>query len=202
MLKKWILIQRVNILLRKDLWEFYDANSEDIEVVSILPAMALGPLIAKSNISALRLLIDMLKSGLPGYPDNDDVTLVVVGVGDLGILHVKALESKKTKGKRLSAYSGSITIKNILSLYERNFAKLGFSIHKKPVSVDEVKKAAETSMGPKFTLKALGNGATVDCSETKDLVHGGMKFSSPEGAVVEAINSVLKFGIIEAPNSK
>lgn len=122
----------------KDLWEFYNANSEDIEVVSILPAMTLGPLIAKSNISTLRLFIDMLKGGVPGYPDSDDATLVVVDVRDLGILHVKALESKKTKGKRLSAYSGSISVKTILSLYERNFAKLGFRTHNVPVSIDEI----------------------------------------------------------------
>jgi len=87
----------------KELWDFHKANKGDIEVVTVLPSLVAGPVLGNSNISSMGVIKDFL-GAVPGYL-SEDSTFAFTGVADLGLIHVKALESKKTDGKRLIANS-------------------------------------------------------------------------------------------------
>jgi len=177
----------------KELWNFYNENKDKINVVTVLPAVVVGPVFGNGNISSMGIMKEFL-GPIPGYLKEESV-FPITKASDLGLVHFRALESKAANGKRLIGNNHNLTTKQILKLLDVTFSKEGYTVNNKETTIEEMQKAAKGGVfGAALSLIAQGAGAHLDHSETEKIL--GLKFESPEESIIEGLRSLIKYGIL------
>lgn len=181
----------------KVLWEFYEANKNKIEVITVLPSFVVGQVIGKSNLSSMGVIGEFFRGEVAGYPEKTS-HIPTVEIRDVALIHILALESSKAAGKRFIAHGSIVSSKRILELLKNEFEKYGYQVPYKQVTNEELAK--NKNFGSGFSLQMAGRRQDFDHSETENLL--GFKFVNTEKAILDGAYSLIKLGYVENKISK
>jgi dihydroflavonol-4-reductase len=98
---------RSKTLAERAAWEFAATAAPPMPLTVINPGFVLGPLLDGRHGSSVGLVARLLSGKDPMLPD---MGLPVVDVRDVAEMHVRALETPATAGRRYLATAGSLTI--------------------------------------------------------------------------------------------
>ncbi|MES2443124.1 MAG: NAD-dependent epimerase/dehydratase family protein [Pseudomonadota bacterium] len=80
-------------------WEFAAAHPE-LELVTVLPSMVIGPVLTPENLGSVQLVWRLLAGKVPGIPR---LGFTVVDVRDVVDLHLRAMTMPEARGERFIA---------------------------------------------------------------------------------------------------
>jgi dihydroflavonol-4-reductase len=103
------------ILAEKVLWELYhaqDLKSAHTDIVSVLPALVLGPGLTVHGNSSETMISEILNGNNPGYPDVG-VNFSIVDVRDAAIGHIKAMFEPASAGQRIALAGTKFSLSQI-----------------------------------------------------------------------------------------
>jgi nucleoside-diphosphate-sugar epimerase len=81
------------IMAEREFWEMYrrqDLTKQHTEMVTVLPALVMGPGLMLHKNSSEGIVVEILKGGFPGYP-KEKTFVDFVDVRDVADGHIKAM---------------------------------------------------------------------------------------------------------------
>jgi len=118
---------RSKTLAERTAWDELARAHSNIEWVSILPGLVLGPVLDKDASASVQVVAKMLNGELPGIPR---FGFTVVDVRDIADLHLRAMQAPQAAGQRYLG-SGSFVMMTEIAQILRD--KLGSEARKVPV---------------------------------------------------------------------
>jgi nucleoside-diphosphate-sugar epimerase len=170
-------------------WDFIKQH-EGTELVTIQPAMVLGPALEQDYGTSLESLFVLLTGKYPMLPH---MGFGIVDVRDVAHLHRIGYEHPDAAGQRLLCSNGFRWFKDI-SLYLRQ----EFPAYEKQLPTRElpnfvIKLLALFDPVMAFVVKSLGQQVEYDCSPAKQL---GWQPRSPEEAIKAGAQSLIDTGSV------
>jgi dihydroflavonol-4-reductase len=148
-------------LAEKLFWAEAEKHGNEMEFVSVLPSLVVGPPLSRHGNSSEAFVSDILSGSYPGMP-TPAPQYAAVDVRDTALAHVKALEYEGAKGKRYIISGFSLTSDELFSILRVKYEPLGYKIPSNPIDAEGIKKSGH---GPSMrTLNFLGKKFQVDNS--------------------------------------
>ncbi len=177
-------------------WDFIKEQSTSFDLVTINPAMVIGPSIGPSLNNSNKIIIDMMTGGFPGIIN---LNWGFVDVRDVAAAHILAMENSTARGRYLCA-NESLTMKGVVE----SLNKKGYGQYKLP------KMDLTSGFGNKliymfsyFQPKGTGSylrshiGRTIRFDHSKIKKELGIKFISFEKSINETIPDLIHWGHLE-----
>jgi len=172
-------------LAEKAAWDYIASDAPELELTTINPVLVAGEPLDKHFGASVSVVERIMNGKDPMLPD---LSFSIVDVKDVAAMHVKAISTDASKGKRFIASAGSRTFVNIAKLLKAEFPKRKISTIQAPSFV--IRFLALFDGEVKAVLPTLGKHIGVNSSQTTKVL--GIEFISPETSLVETANYLVK----------
>ncbi len=176
------------IASEKAAWEF--AKENDIDLTTILPGAVFGAVMSAKNISSNEILLKLINGEIPRA---FNIPLETSNVQDLAKLHYLAFENPKAIGERFLAASQTIWMPEVAKLFYETYPN-----SKTPQKVFPdwmVRLLAKFVPAVRSMVPMLKREYTHSTEKAERLL--GWKQETPEDTVIEAAESLYKFGLVK-----
>ncbi|MEJ6516322.1 MAG: aldehyde reductase [Pseudomonadales bacterium] len=170
-------------------WDFVKAH-EEMELVTIQPAVVLGPALEADYGSSLETVYVLMQGKYPMLPH---MGFSIVDVRDVAHLHRIGFEQADAAGQRLLCSNGFRWFKAVSACLIEEFPayKDKLATRELPDFVIRILALFDPVMA--FTAKSLGTQIEYDCSPAKAL---GWNPRSPEDAIKAGAKSLIDLGVV------
>ncbi|MCX8529263.1 MAG: aldehyde reductase [Rhodoluna sp.] len=172
-------------LAEKAAWDYIASDAPELELTTINPVLVAGEPLDKHFGASVSVVERIMNGKDPMLPD---LSFSIVDVKDVAAMHVKAISTNASKGKRFIASAGSRTFVQIAKLLKAEFPKRKISSIQAPSFV--IRFLALFDGEVKAVLPTLGKHIGVNSSQTTKVL--GIDFISPETSLVETANYLVK----------
>jgi nucleoside-diphosphate-sugar epimerase len=177
-------------------WEFINKQKPSFDLVTINPAMVIGPSLGSSLNNSNKILIDMMTGRFPGIIN---LNWGFVDVRDVASAHILAIENSKARGRYLCA-NESLTMKGVVEFLHNG----NYSHYKLPkLDLTSVFGNKLIYLFSYFQSKGSGSylrshiGRTIKFNHSKIKKELGIKFISFEKSILETIPDLIYWGHLE-----
>jgi dihydroflavonol-4-reductase len=175
---------RSKVLAERAAWHFVE--STDLELVTILPPYAFGPVLCRDHARTSVAWIDrIVRSKIPMIPN---INLALVDVEDVAVAHVRALERPEARG-RYMLVRDTHWFAEIVEVIRRRFPDLKVPRRRSPIVLTYLSSLFDDMLTPYFWRQCLGKTYTFDSSRAQREL--GIEFKPFEQSVVETVESIL-----------
>jgi dihydroflavonol-4-reductase len=176
-------------LAEKAAWEFVKQH-EEMELVTIQPAMVLGPALEADYGSSLEAVYVLMTGKYPMLPH---MGFGIVDVRDVAHLHRIGFEHPEAAGQRLLCSNGFRWFKAISAHLANEFPAFAKKLPTRELPDFVIKIMALFDPVMAFTVKSLGEQIDYDCTPAKAL---GWKPRSPEDAIKAGAQSLIDLSVV------
>ncbi len=169
---------------------WYFAKENNIELTTILPGAVFGTVMSGDNISSNEILLKLINGEIPRA---FNVPLETSNVQDLAKIHFLAFENSKAIGERFLAASQTIWMPEVAKLM---YEKYPNSKTPRKVFHDwQVRLLAKFVPPVRSMVPMLKREYSHSTEKAERLL--GWKQETPEDTIVEAVESLYKFGLVK-----
>lgn len=175
-------------LAERSLWQFDEAVDE-VDVVSILPAMVFGPVMTKAHLrTSPSVLRDLLVGTFPAVPR---VHLNVVDARDVAEAHALAVEGEAT-GRFILSHEG-----RWMRTLARDLARLYPQYKIRTAPLPDLLLYAAAIFDPRLNLrqakKMLGRNAKIDNARSREVL--GVRYRPIDETLRDTVESMVERGL-------
>ncbi|MFT4798531.1 MAG: dihydroflavonol-4-reductase [Candidatus Azotimanducaceae bacterium] len=170
-------------------WDFVKQH-DSMELVTIQPAMVLGPALEADYGSSLEVIYVLMTGKYPMLPH---MGFGIVDVRDVAHLHRIGFEHADAAGQRLLCTNGFRWFKDVSAHIASEFPAFAKKLSSRELPNFVIKILALFDPVMAFTVKSLGKQVVYDCSPAKAL---GWKPRSPEDAIKDGAKSLVDLGVV------
>jgi len=170
-------------------WDFVKQH-DGMELVTIQPAMVLGPALEADYGSSLEAVYILMTGKYPMIPH---MGFSIVDVRDVAHLHRIGFEHADAAGQRLLCTNGFRWLKDISAYLAGEFPAFAKKLPTRELPDFVIKILALFDPVMAFTAKSLGQQVEYDCSPAKAL---GWNPRSPEEAIKDGAKSLVDLGAV------
>ncbi len=170
-------------------WEYVDGY-DDLELVTINPALVLGPALESDYGSSLEALVLLLKGSYPLVPKLD---WAIVDVRDVASLHRIAWESPEAAGQRLICSNGNRWIVDISKQLIDEFPAYRRKLPNRELPNWLVRVLARFDRVIAFIVDDLDQVVKYDCTPARAL---GWEPRSADEAISSGARSLIELGVV------
>ena len=170
-------------------WDFVKQH-EEMELVTIQPAMVLGPALEADYGSSLEAVYVLMTGKYPMLPH---MGFGIVDVRDVAHLHRIGFEHPDAAGQRLLCSNGFRWFKAISACLANEFPAFEKKLPSRELPDFVIKIMALFDPVMAFTAKSLGSQVDYDCSPAKAL---GWQPRSPEEAIKAGGKSLIDLSVV------
>lgn len=178
-------------LAEKAAWEWAEENDWKQKLVAINPGFVLGPALDE-NIGTSLTVIKLIMNG--AYPAVPPVSFPVVDVRDLAELHVRAMTSDNTTGRRLIGAKNTKTLADMAKLLKNEFPNYARKIPTRQLPKFMVHLISIFDRTLKTVIPDLGVDPTANSAYVSQLT--GIQFRPAEQSVIGAANSLIDHAVL------
>ncbi|BDA84776.1 dihydroflavonol-4-reductase [Aureimonas sp. SA4125] len=168
-------------------WEMLEGSAT--ELVSINPALVLGPILGRSVGTSARLVQMMMSGRLPLVPD---VSFGLVDVRDVADAHVRALAVPAAAGQRFILSAGSRSLREIAAVIASAQPAYRWKLPRATLPDWVVRAAALAVPAAAQLLPELGPPKLLDARPAQEILD--VAFRSPEAAIAAMAASLIAHG--------
>ncbi len=168
-------------------WDFVEKEAPSMRLTTINPTLVMGPALDKNYGTSLQVLERMLSASDPMQPN---FGLPIVDVRDVAAMHVKALSTPESEGKRILASESFRWMGQMAALLSGTYPERGIKTNVAPDFV--LKLLALFDAEAKTLVPQLGVQQKVDNSRAKDVL--GIDFIPADEAIKAAADSIVRYG--------
>lgn len=184
----------------KAAWKFIEEEAPDIKLVVINPVIVLGPSLVKSLNESSRVIVNVVKGEFGGI---FDLIFPFVDVRDVSQAHLLAMESDTAEGRYICCADPLVPMRQLCELVHAR----GFNIPMRDLTGQIpsllIKLSSYVVPGGndgQYVRNHLGNPIIPKNNKIrKDL---GMEFRDPSDTIRETLDSLIKYGHLDAPPSE
>jgi nucleoside-diphosphate-sugar epimerase len=181
------------IRAEKAAWELMKKHGAEKKLTVVNPGFVLGPSLDEDIGTSLQVLELFLKRKYPAIPQTEFPT---VDVRDLSELHVKAMTSLTTGGRRLLGCADTLSMPEMASILRSELGKAGKRVPKMVLPDFVIRLMAKFDPSMKNLIPDIGCKPIADAAYVTALT--GVKFRSSREAVIATGESLVKLGIVPA----
>ncbi|KQT48665.1 dihydrofolate synthase [Aureimonas sp. Leaf454] len=170
---------------------WHAVEGSGLQMVSINPALVLGPLLDRRFGSSVDVLRMMLHGRMPFVPD---VSVGIVDVRDVALAHVRALVAPSTAGRRFLLSAGSRSLREIGAEISRAFPAYRRQMPRAVLPDGLVRFAGRFSATAASAVPELGVVRSVDTEPARDLLQ--IAFRTPEDAIRATAGDLLRLDLV------
>ena len=170
-------------------WDFVREHDE-MELVTIQPAMVLGPALEADYGSSLEAVYVLMTGKYPMLPH---MGFGIVDVRDVAHLHRIGFENPDAAGKRLLCSNGFRWFKAISACLANEFPAYEKKLPTRELPDFVIRIMALFDPVMAFTAKSLGTQIDYDCSPAREL---GWQPRSPEEAIKAGATSLIDLSVV------
>jgi nucleoside-diphosphate-sugar epimerase len=182
-------------LAEKAAWDFINnqqPKNRNLELVTILPGLVVGPLLSRTCGNSSRILITrFLNNDLPGIPE---LNIYLVDVRDVATAHICAMRNPQAAGNRYLCVSRSMWLSEISQLLRTEFSHQGYQITKFSLPNFLVWCVSWWDAEVAGILPLIGK--EMKLSNAKIIKDLEMEFRSVESSIIEMAHNLINFGLI------
>jgi len=174
-------------------WDFIETEGGALELVTLLPVAVMGPVMGTDISGSNHIVQNMLNGGMPGFPD---IYIPIVGVDDVAIAHVLALEAPDAAGERFLLSNGPAL--SLFEIGESIRSAIGASAKHVPtvtIPSEVLRERAVTEPGLRPTVADLGYSKKTS-NEKAHRVLGWTPRPARE-AIAAAAQSMVRKGLVK-----
>ncbi len=178
-------------LAEKAAWDYIAAEAPELELTTVNPVLVAGAPLDKHFGSSVSVVERMLSGKDPMLPD---ISFSIVDVKDVAAMHVRAITTDASKGKRFIASAGSRTFVSMVKTLKKAFPGRRMSTIPAPSFV--IRFLALFDAEVKAVLPTLGKHIPVNASQAQKVL--GINFIPVETSLVESANYLIDNGFVKA----
>lgn len=172
-------------LAERAAWDFIEEQAPEMELTAINPGLVLGPALDAHYGTSLGVVERVLKAKDPMLPN---FGLPAVDVRDVADMHVKALSTPETIGKRLIAAAGFIWFPEIADTLARAYPDRRIVTRRAPNFLIRLLSLFDPEI--RTIVPSLGVHKAIDDSQTRSVL--AMDFRSVDDAIGAAAQSIVE----------
>lgn len=186
--------EKSKTLAEKAAWDFIRNEGGSLEFVTINAVAIFGPSIDAHISGSFHLLTNLLNGSMKVVPN---IPLNVIDVRDVADLHIRAMTIPEAKGQRFIATAdGQITLPEIAALLKSEMPEVSEKVSSRKLPDFIVKIAALFNAQAKQGVMFLKMNRNVSNAKAKKVL-GWKPIATQENAVLEAVKSMVKYGLIK-----
>ena len=176
--------QKSKTLAEQAAWQYVQSlgTSCHFTLCTILPGLVIGPMMGDQINTSNRIIERMMRGDYPGYPH---INIAVVDVREVAEMHILAMNTPDTSGKRLIMAAKNYWIKDVASILRKHGYKNAPSMAI-PNFVINFLALFDNEMA--LASRYLGMEKYYDCSETTSLLN--WEPLDYESSIVESAKSI------------
>lgn len=181
-------------LAEKAAWDFLKElpESERFELVTINPALILGPAIIRSKeFTSGQIVQKIMNAELPGVPK---ISFPTVDVRDVALAHLRAVTVEEAKNQRFILYNQTIWFKEIAEILKERFGRY-YSVRANELKYCLVRMVAMFDPSAKMILPFWGKTITLDNQRSREVL--GIHYHQAKETVEQMAISMIENGIIK-----
>lgn len=172
-------------------WDLAVAGGFKHRLTAVNPGLVLGPPMDDDIGASLDVVRLFMKGAYPALPP---AFLPVVDVRDVAALHVKALETPETGGRRLIAAAETLSLKEVADILRETFPDYAKKIPNRVLPAWAVRLAANFDRSLASILPDLEVSPQADNDYVRSLT--GVTFRPAREAVIEAAKALERLNMI------
>ncbi|GLB52615.1 dihydroflavonol-4-reductase [Neptunitalea chrysea] len=182
---------RSKTIAERAAWDFMNTLGTKMELTTILPGAILGPVLEKDFGTSANIVIKLLNGSSPALAK---IGFEIVDVRSVANLHILAMESSVSSGKRYVASAGYSMFKEIGAILQKQFPKRTIPKRELPNWVVRLFSNIDTTLKPIL----VDLGVTRKLNNTKAIKELGWEPISVDEAVISCAKSIFEKGIIKS----
>jgi len=180
------------MMAEKAAWEFLETpENKKFELVTILPAICVGPLHSANSVSESIVLI---KDLFVTYPAPPSICFGFVDVRDAALAHILAIEVKNAAGNRYIVNKDTLFLLDVCKLLSPYFPEHNLAKVELPNFFVYIASLMDKRLNYNYLAHTLGFPMHINGHKVERELN--LKYSPIEQAFVETVNSLIQFGII------
>lgn len=186
--------EKSKTLAEKAAWDFIKNEGGNLQFATINPVAILGKSLDAHISGSFNILKHLLDGSMKAVPN---IPLNIVDVRDVADLHIRAMENPDASGNRFIATAdGQISMPEIATLLKDKFPNYATKVSTKKIPNFVLNFASLFNEQAKEGALLLKVNRNVSNAKAKKIL-GWTPISSQEQAIIAAMESMLKFGIIK-----
>lgn len=186
--------EKSKTMAEKAAWEFIKKEGGNLEFATINAVAILGKSLDTHISGSFNILTHLLDGSIKAVPN---IWFNIVDVRDVADLHIRAMENENADGNRFIATAdGKISMPEIAVLLKEKYPELTHKISDKKIPNFVLNLASHFNRQAKEAALLLKVNRNVSNEKAKKIL-GWKPVSSQEQAIIAAIESLLRFGIIK-----
>lgn len=175
----------------QEAWDAAVAGGFKHRLTTVNPGLVLGPPLDDDIGASLEMVRLFMKGAYPALPP---ASFPVVDVRDVAALHVRALETPETGGRRLIAAADTLTLRNLAHILREAFPDRAKKIPTATLPAFMVRALAIFDRNLASVVPDLGVEPHTDTGYVTDLT--GLTFRSARDAVIDAAAALERLNAI------
>ena len=179
-------------LAERAAWDFVTAEGGSTELAAILPVAVMGPIMGTDVSGSNHIIQNMLRGGMPAFPD---LYIPIVDVRDVAGAHILAMTASEAAGERFLLSSGPVmAMKDIGAVLRSTLGDAAAKVATQTIPDDALRAAAESNPALRPTLPDLGYRKRMSSEKAHRML--GWTPRDPEIAIAAAGESMVARGVV------
>lgn len=192
--EKMSAYNKSKVLAERAAWEFMQTEGGDLELSVINPVFILGPALGPDASSSFDVLTHLMDGSMKAVPN---IPLTIVDVRDVADLHIRAMTNPNAKGQRFIAMAGGkISLPEIAALLKEKVPGAAKKVSTKTLPNWVVYLAALFNKQARLVAPLLRISRNISNAKARK-VFGWTPVANNEEAILAAVQSIVKFGVIK-----
>ncbi|QIP15173.1 aldehyde reductase [Spirosoma aureum] len=193
-LKGLSVYEKSKTLAERAAWDFMNSEGGDLEFATINPVAILGPSLDAHISGSFHLLENLLNGSMKAVPN---IPLNVVDVRDVADLHIRAMIHPDANRQRfIASADGQITLPEIASLLKSKRPDVSEQVFTRKLPNWLLSLASLVNNQAREGAMLLNVNRNVSNAKAKALL-GWKPIATQEQAIVAAVDSMVKYGILK-----
>ena len=173
-------------------WDFIEAEGGTLELVTLLPVAVMGPVMGTDISGSNHIVQNMLKGAMPGFPD---IYIPIVGVQDVALAHVLALEAPDAAGERFLLSNGdALSLSDIGATIRSAVGDAAKRVPTQEIPSEVIRTRAVTDPSLRQTAADLGYSKKTSNEKAHRVL--GWTAHPPREAIAAAAASMVRKGLV------
>jgi dihydroflavonol-4-reductase len=180
---------RSKVYAERAAWDF--ARAHQLDLVTILPGLVLGPLLHAERTTSLEVIRVLLAHALPAVPR---LGFAVVDVRDIAAAHRLAMETRAAAGNRYVCAGEHLWMGEIAAILAAEFGPRGYRVPTRPLPYWLMWMLARFDRTSRLALDYVGVPALVSADRaTREL---GWTARPARASILDAAESLLRYRVV------
>eukprot|EP01015_Nassula_variabilis_P027518 TRINITY_DN5653_c0_g1_i6.p2 TRINITY_DN5653_c0_g1~~TRINITY_DN5653_c0_g1_i6.p2 ORF type:complete len:203 (-),score=13.38 TRINITY_DN5653_c0_g1_i6:178-786(-) len=171
----------------QEVWKFYKAHSDKIDVTTVNPGLVFGPNISGNDFTSGDIIKQIFHREIPGCPN---ISFSCVDVRDVAFAHIQAMKNENSKGQRYCLSENTYTFQQLILILSEEFEKQGYRFNKKLIAYCGVKFVSIFKSEYKQILPYWGKHFRVN--NKKSIEELGITYKPTKESIIEMAYDLLE----------